>query len=220
MPHRVRPSIVAGLSIAASTRSGPPSAGSEPATRHEEVKMTHLATRKMLVLTAAIIALAVQPAEAGAATEHSFAGSCAIVGVAEVDHPVTMLPSPNHVVFRGRGTCSGTLDGKRLPTGGAPVALKSSGDKLTGCTGTLVPELTYAIRFVRQPGRPAIRGTAELTFVGRTMAAVVHGATGGIASATGTIQGGAELLEDCAAGRLQSIGISMDMLTITPLVSG
>jgi hypothetical protein len=178
---------------------------------------------KHRLFAAGLAGLALMPAAATGApresTTHEFEGSCAFVGVAEVDHPITVLPSPNHVVFRGRGTCSGRLDGRRLQPGGAPVALTSSGPKLTGCTGTLVPELTYAIRFLREPGRPAIRGVAEVTFIGRTMAAVVHGSRGGAGSATGTIQGGPELLEDCLAGRLQSLGISMDLLTITPLVT-
>jgi hypothetical protein len=178
---------------------------------------------KHRLFAAGLAVLGLMPAAAtgapGDSTTREFEGSCAFVGVAQVDHPVTVLPSPNHVVFRARGTCSGTLDGKRLQAGGAPVALTSSGDKLTGCTGTLVPELTYAITFVREAGRPAIRGVAEVTFSGRTMAAAVHGSGGGTGLATGTIQGGPELLEDCFAGRLQSIGISMDMLTITPLVT-
>lgn len=182
-------------------------------------------TRKVnpaLIVAVSVSVLALPAAASGGSgsqTTHSFEGSCAFVGVAEVDHPVTVLPSPNHVVFDGRGTCSGKLDGKRLQAGGEPVALSSSGDKLTGCTGTVVPELTYAIRFVREPGRPAIRGVAEVTFIGTRMAAAVHGSSGGTGSATGTIQGGSELLDDCLAGRLQSIGISMDMLTITPLVT-
>ena len=169
----------------------------------------------IMILAGAMVALAVQPAEAAVPRTHSFEGSCAVVGVAKLTQPLTVLPSPNHVVFRAQGTCSGSLDGRRLPAGGAPVTLDASGDKLTGCTGTLVPRLAYAIHFSRTT---AVRGTAEVTFAGRSSGAVVHGAASGLGSATGTVQGGRELLEDCAAGRLSRLGISLDLLTITPLV--
>jgi len=87
--------------------------------------------RKTLVLMGAILAVCAYPAEAPAASTHSFEGSCAVIGVAKVTHPITLVPSQNYVVYRARGTCNGTLDGRRLPDTGAPVAYYAAGPKVT-----------------------------------------------------------------------------------------
>ena len=164
-------------------------------------------------------AAGVAPGAASAAETHTFEGTCGIVGVATLDHPVTVLPSPNHVVFRGDGSCSGTLDGAALPAGGAPVRVLSSGSKLTGCTNTVVPRLDVAITFYpeRKERAPVLQGTARVTFTGPQLAALFQGATDGTGAATGTVQGGKELLDRCLAGRLSVIGLSQDLRTFGPV---
>jgi hypothetical protein len=190
----------------------------ESGMRRQTTLLDRVVVAGFVVASAVLAAWFVLGADSAAAQArtHSFEGSCSIVGVAEVVRPVTVVPSANYVVFRGHGLCSGTLDGERLPGGGAPVALTSYGDKLTGCTTTVVPRLTVEIWFAH--GK-TIRGTAQVTFQGPSMSVVMRGDRSGVATATGTIQGGSELLEDCVAGRLTRVGIAMDMVTISQLVS-
>jgi hypothetical protein len=178
-----------------------------------------MATRKMLGLTGAIFAFAVQPVAAAPAATHTFEGSCAVIGVATVERPVTLVPSPNRVVYRATGTCNGTLDGRRLPATGAPVAYVASGDKITSCTSTLV-RLTAALRFYPRRGRAArvIRLAGEIVIAGRNGGGPFRGAQSGTATATVTVQGGPEALEACAAGAVTHTVMSGELLTFGPIV--
>lgn len=175
--------------------------------------------RHILVVAGAVVTLGLQPAPATAAPTHSFEGSCSVLGVATLTQPVSLVPAPNHVVYRATGRCYGTLDGRRLPATGAPVAYRAEGDKITGCTST-VTQLGAELRFYprRRRATKIIRLTGELAIVGRNGAGLFHGATSGTAEATVTVQGGRETLEACVAGGMTQTVMSGELLTLGPIV--
>jgi hypothetical protein len=185
-------------------------------------------TRKVnsaLIVALSLPVLALPAAASGGSgsqTTHSFEGSCAIVGYAELEDPMTLIPTQSYFRYRGRGRCMGTLDGTVLPDAGVPVRLRSEGARpVHSCAVGIDPGMTWRLRFKpkrRQRG-VSIHGFGDIIDVLRSQTALFHGQSDGTAVAQNTIQGHAETLQRCFAEGVSagSVGIQMD--TVTPLVS-
>ena len=183
--------------------------------------MTHHRNMSMLLAAACLLALAV-PAQADATRTHSFEGSCAIVGYAELKDRMTPVPTQSWFWYRGEGRCMGTLDGEVLPERGLPVRMTSEGPRAVhSCAVGYDPGSTWRITFdLPRPERDlTIHGYGDIVDVLRSQNSVFHGQRDGTAVAVNTIQGHAETLQQCFSEGVTagSVGIQVD--TLTPLVS-
>src|SRR5439155_8914391 len=155
------------------------------------------------------------------ADAHTFSGSCATFGTARTAHPLTpVMPTSNGFTLRASGTCTGMLDGERLPAGGAPVELASSGPVLAdNCFISVVSNAPFTLRFAGVPGGPKTlhAGAAGLE-VSPVMPAMFTGARGGVATGFDYLAGGAETVQACLAGEVQAASLSSELYTLTPLV--
>src|SRR3954471_20195066 len=86
--------------------------------------------RKTLGFAAAVLVAGLAPAAAQATT---FSGSCQdIAGTATFDKPLKQAQEANHYDFAGTATCTGTVNGMKLPDG-SPVHIHVAGDGNLGC---------------------------------------------------------------------------------------
>lgn len=178
---------------------------------------------RMLALAAAVAALGGQAEAARDARTHSFEGSCAIVGYAVLEDPMTFVPSQSSFTYRGEGRCAGTLDGTVLPEQGVPVSLLSGGRRAVhSCAVGLDPSITWQLTFDLEPPRRdvSIHGVGDIVDVLRSQSSVFHGQRSGTAIAQNTIQGHAETLQRCSTDGVSAGAVGIQMDTVTPLVSG
>lgn len=80
----------------------------------------------------AVLALSVMPAD-GALAASTWDGRCTIVGVTTFDEPIGAAPAPVSYRDRGRGTCTGTLNGVSVED--TPIRLRARGEGQIGCLG-------------------------------------------------------------------------------------
>jgi hypothetical protein len=172
--------------------------------------------RSAIVLVACGAAVAASPAGA-----HTFSGSCAMLGTARTVHPLTpILLAPDSVTLRSSGTCTGTLDGRQLPTAGTPVALTSTASLAGGddCFLGALVDTPFRLSFTKvNGGRAALQGIGSFVDGGPVMPGILRGVSGGLASGFDYIAGGAETVQACLAGELQSLTVSTELYTVVPL---
>lgn len=188
-------------------------------------------TALVAVTAGVLLAPCLAPASAA---QHSFEGSCAGVGVATFD-PMGVVPDPTFSAsfsYRGRGRCMGTLDGRPLPQGGAPVRVISRGPKPGhSCEAGLDPGARWALTFyprrstrgaasrARSPRPRTIVGTMDVIDALRGQVISIYGQTSGVAVDHGQAQGHSETLAACLHGEVTSGIMTMQLDTVTPLVS-
>jgi hypothetical protein len=176
--------------------------------------------RKFLVLSVTIATLLFSDTAFG--RTHSFEGSCAIVGYAELKDPMTAVPTQSHFRYRGQGRCMGTLDGTVLPERGVPARMASEGPRAVhSCELGLDPGITWSLIFdLERPRREVtIRGSGDIIDVLRSQSSVFRGQRDGIGVAVNTIQGHAETLDRCFREGVTSGSVGIQLDTVTPLVS-
>lgn len=174
------------------------------------------------VCGAAVMVLALGPTNAeGDATLHSFEGSCAIVGRATLADPMGLVPRPSSFEFRGDGFCAGTLDGRKLPQGGAPARLESSGPRpIHTCQLGYDPGIVFALTFYPElESKVSIFGEGDILDVARLQLSVFRGRRSGIGVAVNTLQGHMETVRRCIRGTVRSGVVGLQIDTITPLTS-
>ncbi len=173
--------------------------------------------RSAIALVACGAAVAASPAGA-----HTFSGSCATLGTARTVHPLTpILLAPDSVTLRASGTCLGTLDGRQLPTAGTPVELTSAASLAGGddCFFGALVDAPFTLSFTTARGDPAaLHGKGSFADVGPVMPGVLRGVGGGLGAALDYFAGGPETVQACLAGELQSLTVSTELYTVTPLV--
>jgi hypothetical protein len=108
---------------------------------------------------------------------HRFSGSCSLQGLVTFSPPATNTPAPLAYGYDARGTCTGTLDGRRVSD--APVAVRQAGRAEGACTRahTTVPG-RGTIAF---PGGVRIRYTLDFTAVATEVDGTIYGERSGSA---------------------------------------
>jgi hypothetical protein len=159
-------------------------------------------------------------ASAGGTVTHSFEGSCAIVGVAELADPLTLVPTTDSSFsFEGIGRCLGTLDGSVLSQRGVRVSYTAQGPRnIHSCELGLDLGVTWALTF-ELPDPITIRGQAQILDVLRLQESLVQGEAGGFGFAENTAQGHGETLSTCLGEGLNDGIVAIQMDTVTPLMS-
>jgi hypothetical protein len=148
----------------------------------------------------------------------SFAGSCSVQGTVTFSPPATNSQQPLTVSYDATGTCSGTLDGRKVSN--APVRLHHAGH----ADGSCLHANTTA------PGRGAIKfadGTTipytfEFSFVLTDGAFTFHGQRSGSAVGHGsflTQRTPPDVAAKCAGEGLTTTPMDMSLTTDSPLVS-
>jgi hypothetical protein len=149
----------------------------------------------------------------------SFAGACSLQGDVTFTPPATNDQAPTFYTYDAAGTCSGTLDGRRLQD--APVKLIQSGHADASClhaqtfppsTGRLVfdggTELSYTLDFTSKATEND--GTA---YGSRSGSAPMH-------STFLTQRSSPQVVTDCGGSGAAKAPMDLSLRTSTPLVSG
>jgi hypothetical protein len=174
------------------------------------------------VCTATSMALLERPVNAaGSSSIHSFEGSCAIVGRANLADPMGLTPRRSSFEFRGDGFCAGTLDGQELPEEGVPARLVSSGPRpIHTCELGYDPGISFALTFYPElDSEVSIFGKGDILDVARLQMSVFRGQRSGIGVAVNTIQGHMETIRRCVEGTVRSGAVGLQIDTVTPLKS-
>ena len=168
-------------------------------------------------LTAALIGVGLTPAGAKEKVD-SFAGSCSVQGTDTFTPPATNTQRPLIVEYDASGTCSGTLNGRKVTN--APVKLHSVARSNVSCpyAQTMEPgkgSFTFA-------DGTSIRYTFEFTSVGTEVDLPMRGQRSGSASGHATFatqRTQPDVVLQCAGEGASKVPMDLSWTTDSPLVS-
>jgi hypothetical protein len=153
-----------------------------------------------------------------AANTDSFAGSCATQGTVTFDPPARNEARPGSYAYDARGTCTGTVNGRRVTD--APVRLAQAGRAHVSClrAHTTTPgqgTLTFA-------DGSAVRYTLDFTTAATEVDATFYGERSGTATVHGTFatdRTPKDVTAQCAGEGARTVPLDLEITTHTPLVS-
>jgi hypothetical protein len=148
----------------------------------------------------------------------SFDGSCSVQGTSTFTPPATNTEQELKVGYEGRGTCTGTLDGRDLSN--TPVEMQSSGRSLGSCqrARTLAPAqgaLTFG-------DGTTIRYTLDFTSLLTEVDLTYYGERSGTAPGHGTFltqRTPPDVAAQCAGEGAKDVPLDISLTTDSPLVS-
>jgi len=148
----------------------------------------------------------------------TFAGTCSVEGTVAFAPPATNAPQPLTYEYQGRGTCTGTLNGRSVSS--APVALRTSGRSEGGCQSAKTTE----------PGRgalsfdsgEAVAYTFDFTSTATEVQFTFYGERSGTGSGRGTFatpRTSPDITERCNGEGVRDTPLDITLTTETPLAS-
>jgi hypothetical protein len=175
------------------------------------------------VLLAGVLAGALAlPAGASATT---LSGDCSLAGTATFTQPLTGLIAGNGFVFDGKGTCTGTLDGKaitdreglaKVVNDGAYLSCAASGSM--GGDGTLTfvnGKLDSTVQPTDPPDPPdqVLKFTLDQLGVATEVPFRIQGKNAGLALGEASFRdsAGAATAQDCVGNGVKSLGFTADV---------
>jgi hypothetical protein len=170
------------------------------------------------VATAALASGGLAPADAERGLD-SFAGSCSVEGTDTFTPPATNSPQHLTVRYDARGTCTGTLNGRKVSK--APVELHNVSHAYGSCpnahtTGPGPGAITFA-------DGTTIRYTVEFTSVGTEVDLTFRGQRSGSARGHATFltpRTPPDVTLKCAGEGAAKVPMDLSLTTDSPLVSG
>jgi hypothetical protein len=170
------------------------------------------------VATAALVSGGLAPAHAKAGLD-SFAGSCSVQGTDTFKPPATNSPQALTVAYDARGTCSGTLNGRKVSN--AAVQMHNFSHSYGSCPNahTTRPgpgSITFA-------DGTRVRYTVEFTSMGTEVDLTMRGQRSGSAHAHATFltaRTTPDVTLKCAGEGAEKVPMDLSLTTDSPLVSG
>ena len=184
-------------------------------------------TRKVVFALAALLALVVTAASeaAWAPRTHSFGGSCSLQGTTYFNPPVTNTEAKQRWHFEGRGSCTGTVDGRSLAD--TPIVAHIGGGLRSSC---LAAESNHSFgwaRFTMGTARRNDDAMIRFSFQGRgTLTEIdftLRGRRGGSAHGHATFlttRTPPDTALRCSGTGVDKVPTDVSVQTDSPLVSG
>ena len=170
-------------------------------------------------MTAAVLAgVALTPAGAGEAL-NSFDGSCSAQGTNKFDPPVTNTPQTLKIDYDGPGTCTGTLNGRKVSN--APVRWRATGRSDGACLRARSLDASGGITFA---DGTEIRYTFDFLYVASEGNQTWYGEKSGRAPGRGSFRTARsapvnEVAAKCNAEGHRELPLDLSFTSETPLVS-
>jgi hypothetical protein len=176
--------------------------------------MVHCMNRSLL-LTAVLAQLGVATIAPMTASATTFSGNCGAVGLGTYAEPVGYTPSSTPWTYKGRGHCSGSLDGHDVSLAPIRVRLRFQ-DDLASCISSR-GTATGKIRFAGGAG--VIRFRARSVYQSMTTTGFSGGTAVGYMSAyTRLSENSTGEPRECASGKLRDFVADWSLQTVTPLI--
>ena len=169
-------------------------------------------------ITAGLTGVAFAPAGAGEAVD-TFAGSCSAQGTNKFDPPVTSTQQLLRIDYDGPGTCTGTLNGRRVTD--APVRWRATGRSDGSCLRARSLEANGGLTFA---DGTEIRFTFDFLYVASEGNQTWHGERSGRAPGRGSFRTArsappSEVAAKCNGEGHRELPLDLSFTTETPLVS-
>ena len=148
-----------------------------------------------------------------------FAGSCSVEGTVRFEPPAKNDPQPLTYTYAADGTCTGTLDGRRLEA--EPVRLRHGGRSEGGCrSAKTVSPSVGAITFA---GGQVIRYSLDFTTNSTEVSGTTYGERSGIAPGRGTFAtprtNAADVIARCGGDGVREVPLDYSFSTHSALVN-
>jgi hypothetical protein len=146
-------------------------------------------------------------------------GSCSVEGTVHFDPPAKNDPQPLGYTYAGEGTCTGTLNGRRLDA--EPVRMRHAGRSHGGCESakTVSPgsgSMTLASGEV-------VRYTLDFTTTGTEVSGTMYGERSGAAPGRGSFvtarSNAVEVVRQCGGDGVVDTPLDLSFTTHSPLVN-
>lgn len=149
---------------------------------------------------------------------HSFAGSCSFGGIVSFAPPAKNVPGPLSYTYTASGTCTGTLDGRRVE--GVPVRMAHGGHSDGGClrAETTAPS-EGAITFA---DGEIIGYTLDFTTAATEVDGMMYGERSGVARGHATFatdRTERDVALRCATEGVEELPMDLSFTTDSPLVA-
>jgi hypothetical protein len=174
--------------------------------------------RKALLLTA--LSMAFLGVGAGSASATTFEGKCTLSGTATFSEPYTLVPTNKDYEARGKGTCTGKLDGEPYD-GPAHMYLDGRMDKPMACEFGAAKDVPGVLTFGDNPDRVDAKWVDVIVNEFHIFLALPFHATGAF---NGNMVGlllfrdpTGENFQKCLAEGVTSLEFDLEGQTITPL---
>ena len=155
----------------------------------------------------------VAPASAAAADE--FSGRCVGSGPVTADKPLTVVPQISGLVFKSRGTCTGTLNGEAVRNARFKGRASSEAGLLSCEAGAASGPVRIVFR--DEPGRPVLKGWVDDLNALNVSGFIIRGAEGGMAIGQHQLTPDVPLLTACLGAGITEVGNTLSFGTIEAL---
>lgn len=146
-------------------------------------------------------------------------GSCSVEGTVHFDPPAKNEPQPLAYTYAGEGTCTGTLDGRRLDA--EPVLMRHGGRSHGGCESAKT--VSPSVGTMTFPSGEVVRYSLDFTTSGTEVSGTMYGERSGAAPGRGSFvtrrYGAAEVVAQCAGEGVADAPLDLSFTTHSALVN-
>ena len=148
-----------------------------------------------------------------------FAGTCSVEGTVHFDPPARNDPQPLAYTYAGDGTCTGTLDGRRLEA--EPVRMRHGGRSHGGCRSAKT--VSPSVGTMTLANGHVVRYTLDFTTSNTEVSGTMYGERSGIAPGRGSFAtrrtNAAEVVARCGGEGAVEVPLDLSFTTHSALVN-